>query len=80
MLLNKRGDLTRLLDKLCKMELIDRQTNPRNRRMVNVSLSAKGSDALKLMDEKLENYTHLRKNLTSKEAKQLNVLLDKLRG
>ncbi len=80
MLLNKRGDLTRLLDKLCKMALVDRQTNPKNRRMVDISLSAKGIEALRLMDEKLEIYTSLRKNLTTDEAKELNNLLDKLRG
>ncbi|MDJ0755134.1 MAG: MarR family transcriptional regulator [Ardenticatenaceae bacterium] len=80
LLLNKRGDMTRLLDKLYKLGLIERQTNSDNRRMVDITLSAKGLRTLRLMDEKLESYTRLRKNLTANEAKQLNYLLDKLRG
>lgn len=79
-LLNKRGDLTRLLDKLNKMGLIIRKTNPQNRRMVDIFLSDKGIEQLALMDSKLAAHDSRRNNLSENEARQLNHLLDKLRG
>ncbi|MTI30481.1 MarR family winged helix-turn-helix transcriptional regulator, partial [Xanthovirga aplysinae] len=45
-LLNKRGDLTRLLDKLVQLELVSRCGNETNRRMVNISITNKGLDLL----------------------------------
>ena len=78
-LLNKRGDLTRLLDKLNDMGLVVREVNPENRRVVNVTLSECGEERLKEMDAKLSVERDRRKNLSKEEARQLNELLDKLR-
>ncbi|MEM8535658.1 MAG: MarR family transcriptional regulator [Chloroflexota bacterium] len=79
-LLNKRGDLTRLLDKLDHLGWIDRKINPTNRRVMDVTLTAEGRQKLILMDAKLSRHASRRKNLSKEEASQLNHLLDKLRG
>lgn len=79
-LINKKGDLTRLLDKLEKMNWIFRSTNPNCRRSVDVYITAEGLKNLGLlMDLNIggEDYSL---NLTSSEALELNRLLDKFRG
>ena len=78
-LVNKRGDLTRLLDKLVKMNLVNRETNAENRRMIDVTITQKGLDLLIELDPLIET-VNLKENLSVEEAKQLNFLLDKLRG
>lgn len=79
-LINKRGDLTRLLDKLDKLKLIVRQTNQFNRRMVDVIISKKGLNLLDEIALKLTKFDSNKKTLTEKEAVELNRLLDKFRG
>lgn len=79
-LLNKRGDLTRLLDKLVQMNLVERETNSANRRMIDLKISDKG---LKLLDELEEEMVEIKvtaDRLTDDEANLLSDLLDKLRG
>jgi DNA-binding MarR family transcriptional regulator len=78
--LNNRGDLTRLLDKLCAMGLIVRETNPENRRVVLVRISEQGSSDLRAMDAALDTQRDPRATLSTDEARLLNQLLDKLRG
>jgi DNA-binding MarR family transcriptional regulator len=80
LLLDKRGDLTRLLDKLSAMAFISRVTNAQNRRMVLVNITAKGKERLLDIDARLEAGRDTRRGLTRKEAEQLNTLLDRLRG
>ncbi|MGB0521628.1 MAG: MarR family winged helix-turn-helix transcriptional regulator [Flammeovirgaceae bacterium] len=79
-LLNKRGDLTRLTDKLVKMGYVERYINPENRRMVNLKITQAGLDVVKLLSSKMTHIDFIKDNLTQAEAKQLNELLDKLRG
>ena len=45
-LINKKGDLTRLLDKLVKMKYVDRYINDENRRMVNLKITEKISSEI----------------------------------
>ena len=80
LLLNKRGDLTRLLDKLCTMGLITRDVDSEDRRVVLVAISDKGRAQVREMDAKLLTQRESRIKLSEEEAKQLNGLLDKLRG
>ncbi len=79
-LLNKRGDLTRLLDKLDKKGWVKRTTNVENRRMVDVVLTAKGVKALDRINKDFVGAQALSDNITIAEAKELNRILDKLRG
>lgn len=78
-LINKRGDLTRLVDKLVKRSLVNRCTNPECRRLVDITITEKGLALLKELDVDTEGEVALAKKLSEEEAKQLNALLDKIR-
>jgi DNA-binding MarR family transcriptional regulator len=80
LMINKRGDITRLLDKLDAMKLIDRAVDPQNRRVVLVSITAQGKQQLAEMDRRLSTERDQVNQLTEQEAQQLNDLLDKLRS
>ncbi len=79
-LINKRGDLTRLIDKLVKKGLVNRDVNSQNRRMMDITINKDGLKLLELVNRKLHKSSKFSANLTEKEAKQLNTLLDKFRG
>ncbi|MDW3211775.1 MAG: MarR family transcriptional regulator [Reichenbachiella sp.] len=79
-LINKRGDLTRLLDKLVAMGLVERDVNPDNRRMINLKISEKGIDFLAQLDPEMEKLSRTNNALTVEESEQLSNLLDKMRG
>ncbi|BDD05793.1 MarR family winged helix-turn-helix transcriptional regulator [Aureibacter tunicatorum] len=78
-LLNKRGDLTRLVDKLVKMELVNRCNNDENRRVVNLSITEKGLQLIEDLELEYEMSEKHENKLTEEEAKTLNILLDKMR-
>jgi DNA-binding MarR family transcriptional regulator len=80
-MLDKAPDITRLLDKLVKLGLINRQTCNQNRRKIDITLTQKGLNELKKLNESVAAYTKkLEKNISEKEAAILSNLLDKLRG
>jgi DNA-binding MarR family transcriptional regulator len=78
-LLNKRGDLTRLVDKLYRKGYIDRSTNPVNRRKVDLNITAAGLSLLNVLQRKINSYEQIQQKITQEEANLLNELLDKLR-
>lgn len=79
-MIEKSPNTTRLMDKLIEKELINRTRCENDKRIVFVEITAKGLKLLTLIDDKLEENNFISKGLTSKEAEQLNVLLDKLRA
>jgi DNA-binding MarR family transcriptional regulator len=80
-MLDKSPDLTRLLDKLVSMGLIERELCPENRRKMDVRITKAGKEKVEEInnsnDEFLKGWN---KRLSSKEADQLSELLDKVRG
>ncbi|RMG78357.1 MAG: MarR family transcriptional regulator [Bacteroidetes bacterium] len=79
-LLDKMSDTSRMVDRLLEKELVVRKLCPADKRLVDISLSRKGKALMKkisAIDEKLDA---IPSNLTPEEARQLNDLLDKLRG
>ena len=79
-LINSRGDLTRLVDKLVKMELIDRGHSAHDRRSVELLITKKGKRLVERIAKDFEANLVYDFKITEKEAVQLNNLLDKLRG
>ena len=76
-MIQKSPNSTRLMDKLCDKDLIDRYRCEKDRRVVYVSITKKG---LNLLDEiKIENLEDISNKLSNNEARTLNELLDKLR-
>ncbi|MCD0489325.1 MarR family transcriptional regulator [Pedobacter sp. MC2016-14] len=79
-MLDKMSDASRIVDRLKQKELVIKETNGADRRAVDIMISDKGLALLKKMDKSISLAAIVEPNLTSDEAEQLNVLLDKLRG
>ncbi len=81
-LLFRSTDLTRLIDRLEKKQLVKRGICPENRRKVDISISEEG---LALLNEvspaiRLGTNAYYSNSLTVEEAQIFNTLLDKLRN
>lgn len=79
-ILDKGSDITRLVDKLVEMELVNRELNPDSRREMLIKITAKGSALALAIVKQLTKLIKQKDNLTEKEAVELNRLLDKVRG
>lgn len=76
-MLERSPNATRLMDKLCNKNLINRLPCPEDRRVVHIEITKKG---LRLLDDISNEFKHdLLKNLSEEEAGQLSNLLDKIR-
>lgn len=80
-LLFRSTDLTRLIDRLEKKQLVKRGICQENRRKVDISISEEGLALLNRVSPAIRAGTsaYFSKNLSEKEAETFNVLLDKLR-
>ncbi|MGV3507753.1 MAG: MarR family winged helix-turn-helix transcriptional regulator [Sphingobacteriaceae bacterium] len=79
-MLDKMSDASRIVERLVQKGLVTRCINKKDRRAVDIQITDKGLDLLKKLDPVITPIDVLKSNLTESEAKQLNVLLDKLRG
>ena len=79
-MLDKNPDLTRLCDRLEEKGLIERNTNPCNRRQVLLRIAQPGLDLLDRSEPMLYEQAKKMQNLSDEEAETLSNLLDKLRG
>ncbi|HZY82116.1 MAG TPA: MarR family transcriptional regulator [Cyclobacteriaceae bacterium] len=79
-MLDRNSDISRLLDRLLKKELINKSQSENDKRAANVSITQKGLDLLSRIDEKFQEVERNHFNLTEAEATQLSQLLDKARG
>jgi DNA-binding MarR family transcriptional regulator len=76
-MLERAPNATRLMDKLCDKDLIERIACPEDRRVVHIQITNNGLSLLKKIDKNMkEDYLE---KLTQKEAEQLSDLLDKIR-
>jgi DNA-binding MarR family transcriptional regulator len=79
-MLHKMSNATRLVEKLRLKGLVTREIREDNRRMVDITLTAKGLTLLDGIQKKLCAYQCEYENkLTGKEYSQLSELLNKLR-
>ena len=76
-MLERAPNATRLMDKLCAKEMIERIACPNDRRVVHIKITKQGLKLLKQIDEDFKD--DVLKNLTLKEASTLSDLLDKIR-
>lgn len=76
-MIQKSPNATRLMDKLCDKELIERTRCENDRRIVYVKISEQG---LKLLAKiNIEEFNNHMNNITEDEAETLNKILDKIR-
>lgn len=79
LMVEKSPNATRLADKLLHAELVDRQRSSTDRRVVFLSISQKGLDLLKKIDEADMSYIDFMDNISNEEAKVVSDTLDRLR-
>lgn len=78
-MLDRAPDITRRLDSLVEMGLVERERSDDDRRAVISKITKKGLDLLKRMDEPITGLEDiLADRLTLKECKQLSDLLEKI--
>jgi DNA-binding MarR family transcriptional regulator len=79
-MLDKSSNASRIVDKLLKKNLVVRKVCKKDRRSVDVLITDKGLELLKQIDDKNKEWQKNYKSLNIEEARQLNYLLDKIRG
>ncbi len=79
-MIDKSSNASRLVDRLLEKEFVSRGTNESDKRAVNVLITQKGLDTLKLIDEEVHLLEDDTASLSKTETVELNRLLDKLRG
>ncbi|MNT40085.1 transcriptional regulator SlyA [compost metagenome] len=73
------SDVSRIVDRLVKKDIIERKVCKSDRRAVDLLITQKGLDLLSnITIEKMQGFVG--NNLTDNELEKLNELLDKLRG
>lgn len=76
-MLERSPNATRLMDKLCAKNYIERLPSEQDRRVVKIVITEQGKALLNSIPNNLNK--ELIKNLNEKEAEQLSDLLDKMR-
>ena len=78
-MLDKMSDTSRIVDRLVKKGLVKKTVCREDRRLVDVLLTDKGKKLLQTMEVLNEEMDAMFKYLTEDEARQLNILFDKIR-
>lgn len=76
-MLERSPNATRLMDKLCAKNYINRFPSEHDRRVVNIAITKEGLMLLQSIPKDFDK--NLLKNLNETEAEQLSNLLDKMR-
>ena len=76
-MLERSPNATRLMDKLCDKQFIERLRCDHDRRVVYINISKQGLELLKTIDANIK--LDFIEKLSEEEAKQLSDLLDKIR-
>ena len=79
-MLDKSSNATRLVEKLRLKGLVKREICKNNRRQLDISITERGLSLLSKIDKSADQWPSFTDNLTGTEARELNRLLDKLRG
>ena len=80
-MISRMSNTTRLIEKLKKKELVTRVTCEKNRRKIEIGITAKGMTLLSEIDKHIEDHeNNTTSQLSEKESIILNELLNKLRG
>jgi MarR family transcriptional regulator, 2-MHQ and catechol-resistance regulon repressor len=79
-MLDKMSDTSRIVDRLVAKELVQKNTCPSDKRLVDVLITEKGQDLLRRIDAEGDHIQEIMNGLTEEEAEQLSNLLDKMRG
>lgn len=73
------ADISRLIVRLKDMGLVDKKPSPADKRHAEISITLYGSEQVDEMNRTIHSIDEVFFNLSAKEVKQLNQLLDKVR-
>lgn len=79
-MLDKMSDTSRIVDRLIVKELVAKNTCPADKRLVDITLTAKGLSLVEKLDQYNDPIDAILKGVSEKEAATLNQILDKLRS
>lgn len=79
-MISKSSNATRLVEKLRLKDLVERCACPTNRRKIDILITQKGLDLLEKLDPIVTESSNQLRQITNKEAQELNRILDKLRS
>jgi len=79
-MIDKMSNASRLVEKLRQKELVERHMCETDRRKVDVIISEKGLQVLTEIDDRMKDLQDYSDAVSEEEAKELNRILDKLRG
>lgn len=79
-MVQRNSNVSRIIDKLLAVQLVDRKECPGNRRKMDITLTPSGLTLLKQLDQKVHQFHQpMSNNLSSHELIQLKGLIQKLR-
>ena len=78
-MLDKMSDTSRIVERLLKKNLVNKQVCLTDKRLVDVTISGKGVQLLQRLDKKTNDLDSIISNLTSEDMDKINQLLDKIR-
>ncbi len=79
-MIDKMSDTSRIVDRLIVKELVKKCTCPKDKRLVDVTITDKGQKLLKKLDAEADYMDEIMNKLSEDEGETLNLLLDKLRN
>jgi MarR family transcriptional regulator, 2-MHQ and catechol-resistance regulon repressor len=79
-MLDKMSDTSRIVDRLVVKDLVRKVTCPKDKRLVDVTITEKGQRLLKKLDKSVDHIEEVMGSLSEREAAQLSTLLDKMRN
>jgi DNA-binding MarR family transcriptional regulator len=75
-----RPQMTHLIDRLVELDIVERETDEEDRRMLNIRLKDKGKSIIKARDKQVINATReALSGLTDDELKQLSMSLNNIK-
>ncbi|RYZ00214.1 MAG: MarR family transcriptional regulator [Chitinophagaceae bacterium] len=79
-MLDKMSDTSRIVDRLVGKELVQKCTCPKDKRLVDVTISPRGLSLLEKIDAGGDHIEEIMGRLSEAEATRLSDLLDRMRG
>lgn len=79
-MIDRMSDTTRMVERLIKKGLVVKSINKGDRRVVDISITEKGLKLLEKIDLKQNDLDNIVSNITIHQARNLNYILDKVRG
>jgi DNA-binding MarR family transcriptional regulator len=79
-MLDKMSDTSRIVDRLLVKGLVTKNTSQKDKRLVEISISAMGKKTLADLDARNSELDNIMGNLTDSESETLSLLLDRLRN